>query len=116
MIKNLLYILAAIVITHSQYALAHDGGHELVTESHAIEIAYEVTTQFIENDPGLGFGKLSNSWKKLPINAGRVHQKGKGFYIISLTNEKEGKSLYVLMSVTGDVYDANLSGKFEGLN
>ena len=116
MIKHLLFIISFIVITHSQFALAHDGGHELVTEPQAIEIAYEVATQFIENDPGLGFGKLSNSWKKLPINARRVHKKGNGFYIISLMNEKEGKSLYILMSVTGDVYDANLSGKFEGLN
>ena len=96
-------------------ANAHSGGHgEIVlNESQAISVAHTVIVQFITQDPGLGFGKLDSSWKALPAAAKKIHRKKDDYYIVGLTNGN--KTLYVLISIFGDVYDANFTGEFEGL-
>lgn len=113
--KALLISLALLMTVHAQTALAHPGGHGPVSEELAITIASEIAEQFIMQDPGLGFGKLSASWESLPAQAGRIHQRGDGYYIIALENRRESKTLYVLMSIEGEVFDANLSGEFPDL-
>jgi len=97
---------------------AHPGGHGglPITEGAALGIGASVAAYLVETDAGLGFGKLEPTWKGLPDDAVRIHQKGEGYYIVSIHNAGEGRTLYVLMSATGDVYDANFTGKFEGVN
>jgi len=94
---------------------AHSGGHGdiVLKDSQAISVAYSVVKQFTQLDPGLGFGKLDSSWGKLPEAAQRVHKKHHDYLIIAFTNKNQ--TLYVLMSVSGDIYDANMTGQFEGL-
>jgi hypothetical protein len=115
MIKTLIYAVLSLALLHSQSALAHDGGHGPVSEKQAIIIASQIARQFTLQDPGLGFGKLSNDWSRLPLEAKGVHEKGDGYYIISLNNKAKSKTLYILMSVSGQVYDANLTGEFPAL-
>ena len=112
MIKHYLIIFALLLSTPAN---THPGGHgDIVLKDHqAISVAYSIIKQFTQLDPGLGFGKLDNSWSKLPEAAKRVHQKHHDYFIIAFTNQD--KTLYVLMSVSGDVYDANMTGEFEGL-
>jgi len=52
---------------------------------------------------------------QLPLSDKRIHKKGDGYYIVGLTNIKEEKSLFILMSISGEVYDANFTGNFPGL-
>jgi hypothetical protein len=116
MIKMFLYIIAFLTIAYGQSAIAHgDGHHGPVSEKQASIIAWKTAHQFVDIDAGLGFGKLKSSWKQVPPEEVRTHTKGDGYYIISLENKTEAKTLYVLMSISGDIYDANFTGDFPKL-
>lgn len=99
----------------SQPVYSHVGGHGPVSEKEAIYIASQISRQFIDMDPGLGFGKLNKSWKNIAEDKQSVYKSGDGYYIISIENTIEEKTLYILMSIQGEVYDANFSGAFPGL-
>ena len=117
--KNLLLFLFSAAIFISHYAAAH-GDHEyqpprLVSDAVALIIAQRATTSMTQKDTGLGFGQLEESWSTIPRDDLAVHKKGSGYYVISVLNESEQRTLYVLMSDGGEVYDANLTGEFDGI-
>lgn len=64
----------------------------------------------------MGTLKLEPTWKSLPEEEVNIHRKGEGYYIDSVQNDGEGRTLFVLMSATCDVYDADFSGKLDGVN
>lgn len=109
----LILLLTTSFLTTTSYA--HPGGHGdiALNEAQAISVAYSVIKQFITHDPGLGFGKLDNSWNNLPQAAKFIHKKHHDYYIIGFSNKN--RTLFVLISTSGDVYDANFTGHFEGL-
>jgi len=113
--KKTLILLTFLVITQSQSVLAHGGGHGPISETRAIDVTSFAVNQFVHFDAGLGFGKLNKSWNAISIDEKRIHRKGDGYYIVSATNKQEGKTLYVLMSIGGEVYDANFTGEFKVL-
>ena len=113
--KKTLILLTFLVITQSQSVLAHGGGHGPISETRAIDVTSFTVNQFVHFDAGLGFGKLNKSWNAISTDEKRIHRKGDGYYIVSATNKQEGKTLYVLMSIGGEVYDANFTGEFKGL-
>ena len=115
MMKKILLLLSFLVITHSQGVFAHGGGHGPISETRAIDVATYTVNQFVHFDAGLGFGRLNKNWNDISTDEKRIHRKGDGYYIVSATNKQEGKTLYVLMSIGGEVYDANFSGEFKGL-
>ena len=115
MIKNIIFLISLLVMAHSQTLFAHGGGHGPISEKRAIDVATFTVNQFVQFDAGLGFGKLNKSWNAIPTAEKRIHRKGDGYYIVSSINKNEGKTLYVLMSIGGEVYDANFSGEFKGL-
>jgi hypothetical protein len=96
--------------------MAHEGhDHNYVTESKAITIGKDTATHFTQNDPGFGFGKLPVSWRDLPAANAKLLKNGEGYYIVTVTNEVEKKTLFLLMTSNGDVYDANFTGEFKQL-
>jgi hypothetical protein len=115
MMKKILFLLSFLVMTQSQSVLAHGGGHGPISETRAIDVATYTVNQFVHFDAGLGFGKLNKNWNNISTDDKRIHRKGDGYYIVSATNKQEGKTLYVLMSIGGEVYDANFTGEFKGL-
>lgn len=101
----------------AQPLFAHsDHSQEPVSEAATLEIAADVANHLSSRDAGLGFGQLPTSWASIPKKNIAIHKKGEGYYIISLLNDSEKKTLYVLMSDSGEVYDANFTGKFEGVD
>ncbi len=115
MFKNIVFSLCILLAGFTQLSYAHPGGHGPIKQQQAIMLAAEVASQFVDFDPGLGFGKLAASWKEIPQQDQRLHVNGEGYYIVSIHNRKVVKTLYVLMSNEGEVYDANFTGKFQGL-
>lgn len=115
MMKKLLSVLSFLFVIHSSSALAHPGGHGVVNENQAMAIALYAAESLVDFDAGLGFGRLEESWRNLPEEVTRIHARGNGYYIIGVENTYEKKTLFVLMSEGGEVYDANFSGEFEGL-
>jgi hypothetical protein len=58
---------------------------------------------------------LDADWAKVSDKDKTISEKGNGYYIVKLDNKDSSKALYVLLSDVGAVYDANYTGKFEGL-
>ena len=117
--KILISLLFGSLLFVSQYAAAH-GEHEhqeprVISESVALLVAQRATSSMSRKDAGLGFGQLSESWSTIPKADLSLHKKGSGYYVVSVANKNEDKTLYVLMSESGDVYDANLTGEFDGI-
>jgi hypothetical protein len=115
MIKKLLISLFLLVGISVSGATAHPGGHAAINDNQAIALALYVADQLTEFDAGLGFGQLDGSWSNLPEDASTIHVRGAGYYVISVENTYERATLFVLMSESGEVYDANFDGVFEGL-
>lgn len=115
MVKKFVSVIALLVVLQAQNVMAHGGGHGPVSPEQATAIALDAAQQFSDFDPGLGFGKLTSSWKTLTEEAAKIETRGDGYYIASVANEAEGKTLYVLMSASGSIYDANFTGEFPKL-
>lgn len=113
MLKNILFAMSLLFA--SQLVHAHGGGHGPVSETQAMSIAVNTVQQFVDFDPGLGFGKLPASWENVSANNIRLHKKGDGYYIFAISNDAEKKTIYILESIEGEVYDANFTGDFPGL-
>jgi|TARA_B110000240_G_C13321167_1_gene377156 hypothetical protein len=107
-------ILLSLILLVSQHAFSHSD-HAAITKDQAVSIASNLATQFSEKDAGLSFGKLPISWASIPSKNISIYKNGKGYYIVSVENDSEQKTLYVLMSSSGEVYDANFSGIFKGV-
>ena len=109
-------IFTLILLSGFEPVFAHsDHAHGAISEASALQLAKEATIQLTEKDAGLGFGKLPKSWKATPAAAVKIHKQGGGYFIVSVTNATEAKTLYVLISGNGEVYDANFTGQFDGL-
>lgn len=115
MIRKTLFALVLLVFAGSTPASSHPGGHGPIGDEAALGFGIYVAGELANFDAGLGFGQLPASWKDLPPDAASIHLLGPGYYIIKVENADEGKSLYILMSESGEVYDANFTGAFEGL-
>lgn len=105
-----------LMLLTSPLAWSHGDGHGPVSEEKAITLAINVTTRFTEEDIGQSFGKLPSSWAGLEKGQAGIHEKGEGYYIVALENPGKDKTLYILVSLNGEVYDANFTGTFEGVN
>ena len=110
-----LSIALVFACLHNPAALAHSGGHKAISDEQALEVATDVVTQLTSRDVGLGFGQIDASWNNLPKDRSRLHTKERRYYIVSVENAQEGRTLYILMSPGGDVYDANFTGEFSQL-
>lgn len=110
--KQCLSILFYLIMWVCQPSFASDTNHTGIAETQAIRLGGEVAKRLAFQDAGLGFGQLPQSWLSIPTKDITLHKKGNGYYIIAVENKSNQKTLYVLMSWEGEVYDANLTGDF----
>ena len=120
--KTIIFAVVGFVLLQPHYVKAH-GDHDshgyqepiVISENVAIIIAQRATTSMTKKDAGLGFGQLSESWAAIAKEDASVFQKGNGYYVVAIAKKQEESTLYMLMSDRGEVYDANLTGKFDGI-
>ena len=110
-----LIIFATLCFTQNSYAHG-DHQHEPIAKASVVAIASDVAIDLASRDAGLGFGQLAESWASIEKENIEIYKKGQGYYIASVQNNSEQKTLYVLMSDQGEVYDANFNGTFDGIN
>ena len=114
-----LTVLFLGIICNISMVLAHPGGHGEslpIDETEVVSTASGHMTQLIEQGVDLkGIGKLNENWKDVPESGKSMTKKPSGYYVVSFTHPKEKRTLYLLISPAGDLYDVNLSGIFEGL-
>jgi hypothetical protein len=97
-------ILLLIFLFGAQQVVAHsDHGHDPVSDAVAMSLASEVSINLSSRDVGLGFGQLAKSWASIPKKNIAIYKKDSAYYIVSVLNESEKKTLYVLMSNSGEV-------------
>ena len=114
--KLLLSIFLLALLSLNQQAFAHsDHQSTPISEIAAMQLATDVSTQLSSRDAGLGFGQLAVSWAAIPKQNVSILKKGNDYYIVTVLNVQEKKTLYILMSIGGEVYDANFTGKFKGV-
>lgn len=104
----------------------HDHGHDhdhshghaaprVITDQQALAVSIGASKRLTTHDAGLPFGLLPESWGKLSQDNASISSKGNGYYIVSVKNDAEKKTLFLLIGTNGNVYDANFTGEFKGL-
>jgi hypothetical protein len=114
--KLLASTVLAVSLLISQTSFGH-GDHAApppaITEDAALKTASKEVKALITEGKAIEGQQLNKSWEKLTP---KLSKKGEGYYVVALENPAEKKTLYVLLADYGKFWDANFSGKFEGIN
>ncbi len=114
--KLLASTVLAVSLLVSQTSYGH-GDHAApppaITEDAALKAASKEVKELIAQSKVIEGQQLNKSWEKLTP---KLSKKGEGYYVVALENSAEKKTLYVLLADYGKFWDANFSGKFEGLD
>lgn len=107
------FIYAVFFLLLSPILLAHEGhDHAPVNMKKAVEIALATAHGYSLTQPPFGLQILDKSWRNLPRNAAQIHENGRGYYVVSVTNPQQ-QTLYVRILLDATVTGANFSGKFD---
>jgi len=111
------YIITTLIslILSSSLTLAHGGGHKKIKDSQIIEYSDRNISIVVNKEVKIEGDKLDKSWLTIPGSNKKIHKRGNGYYIITFKNDQNHKTLYILLSEEGELYNANYSGKFDGL-
>lgn len=106
--------VTATLLMLASWTQAHEGhAHLPVTMKKAVGIALEMAHHASgEAQAGLDLQRLDDSWAALPVEAARIHENGRGYYIVSVANPVRNETLYVRVLLDGRVDAANFSGEF----
>lgn len=106
--------IAVVVLIMMPFAHAHEGHeHGPVTMKRAVDIALATARDASLNaEPLLGLPQLDQSWRDLPASAVQIYENGRGYYLVSISNPAQAKTLYVRILLDGRVDAANFSGDF----
>lgn len=99
--------------SHGAGGHSHDAPAK-IDDKVAIATATKAVASLIEQKQPVDGAALDAEWATTAEADKRISKKGNGYYIVAFSG-KDAKTLYVLLSDAGEVYDANYSGKFEGL-
>ncbi|HEY0894142.1 MAG TPA: DUF6488 family protein [Cellvibrio sp.] len=104
-------VLMVLIVPVTQ---AHEGHeHAPVTMKKAVEIALATARDAsINAQPAFGLAQLDQSWRNLPAGAAQIYENGRGYYLVSVANPSQAKTLYVRILLDGRVEAANFSGDF----
>ena len=113
--------LTALLLVSTVSAYAGPGHHhdsytsepKKLNEEEVLANAKKILPQLVEQGFEVNGTALDESWKGGSLNS-KVKEQGPDYYIISFKGDSK-KILFLLMSWSGDLYEANFSGKFDGL-
>ena len=99
----------------------HDHDHNsyssqprILNEEEVLANAKDILPQLVEQGFEINGAALDESWKGSVLKS-KVIAQGSDYYIISFDGNNQ-QTLYFLMSSSGNVYEANFTGAFEGIN
>lgn len=108
-------ILFSISLLISHAALAHSEHAHSLSANETAALGVEIARKLAVEDLSLPVGQLPSSWLDIPESHASIFKEGKGYLIVSVLNKVEDKTLFILMSASGEVYDVNFSGAFPKL-
>ena len=95
-------------------ALGHENhGTPPLDDTQAIEKATEYTRIIIEKPELVKGLDLDASWQTVTETS--IYKKDLRYFIVSLYNASQKKTLYILLDSYGGLHGANYDGTFEGL-
>ena len=124
-----LFVLLAIFFPifatpFAQAAIGH-GGHgagggahsappvvTYIEEQAAIVAASKFVKTLVTQKIRVAGAPLASSWLDTSEEKKSIHKKTKGYYVVAFVAENKKQTLYILLSDTGQFYDANFTGKF----
>jgi hypothetical protein len=109
--KNLMIMLFIALMINMGTALAH-GDHGKISAKQAIQVAIKATQKLTFKDFGFNVGKLDESWKSLATEDFKLYAAQANRYIISASNKADNKTIYFLMTMSGEVLKVNQEAKF----
>lgn len=109
--KKLITALFIALMFSTSPAFAHSD-HGKVSPKAAIQIAAKVTQQLTFKDFGFKVGKLNENWKRLSSDDFKLHGAEANRYVVSANNKFENKTIYFLMTVSGEVLKVNSEANF----
>lgn len=114
-----LLLLFGMVFT-ANAGSGHDHGHShgpstQLDDKGALKAANSGLKQLVERKLPVEEIVLDDSWLNLPEESKSISKKGTGYYVVSFKNEAADKTVFILLSSAGDLYDVNFSGEFKGL-
>lgn len=109
--KNLIAALFITLMFSTNSVFAHTD-HEKISPKTAIQIAVKATQKLTFKDFGFKVGKLSENWKDLTTEDFKLHAAEGNQYVVSANNKSENKTIYFLMTMSGEVLKVNSEAKF----
>lgn len=109
--KNIIAALFITLIFSTSSAFAHTD-HGKISPKEAMKIAAKAIQKLTFKDFGFKVGKLSENWKYLTKNDFKLYAAEANRYIVSANNKSENKTIYFLMSMSGEVLKVNQEAKF----
>ena len=113
MINIVSIVFMSLSILAPNLALSHASHGAPLSNEKALEKAIEYTGMIIENPEATNEIVLDPSWKS--TTDVKIYKKSLTYFIVSLYNPSQEKTLYLHMNTYGELYGANFDGVFEGL-
>ena len=116
--KMRVFLILFILLCLISVSFAHFGGHgdgEEVSLSwnEVISVATHHVADLIKLQVDLkDIGVLDKSWNDVAPSAKKFDKRESGDFIVSFAHPVEKKTLYLLLSPFGDLYEVNFSGNF----
>jgi hypothetical protein len=86
-----------------------------MSSENAYEAVNGAVEALIQQKYEVGGEVLDESWARVTDNSKAIEKKGPDYMIVSVGHPSENKRLFLLFSNQGELYDANFTGNFEGL-
>lgn len=111
--KLLSVVLLGFACCSSLIAAAHEGhNHAPVSIKSALEISVQSAKNYSIKASPFVVGQLSASWASLSEQDAQIHENKLGYYVVSLHNPHEQRTLYFKILLDGTVAGANYTGNF----
>ena len=112
LIKIISITCISILLLTPNFALAHASHGEPLNNEQALLKAAEYMKMVIEKPERMASISLDESWTNAEA---KMYKKNVRYYVVSLHNADQDKTLYVLIDINGEFYNANFDGSFEGI-
>lgn len=109
--KNLIVMLFVTLMFNTGTVFAH-GDHGKISAKQAIQVANKVTQKLTFKDLGFNVGKLDESWKTLTTEDFNLYAAQANRYIVSASNKANNKTIYFLMTMSGEMLEVNSEARF----
>lgn len=107
---KLIVTLFIVLLFNTGSAFAH-GEHGKISAKEAIQVAIKANQKLTFKDFGFKVEKLNESWKKLAKDDFKLYAAQANRYIVSASNKANNKTIYFLMSMSGEVLKVNQEAK-----